>query len=257
MTNAAADARARDCLAEICAPSLSHPAGGDVDVWVFALPERPAGIASLWPVLGSDERSRAERFRRPTDRNRYVVAHAALRTILARYVEADPAGLRFVFGRHGKPALAREPRWPDVRSNLSHSGGIAACAIALGREVGIDVEELDGARASMAVAARHFSPGELAALQGLGERDRQRGFFNCWTRKEAYIKARGEGLSIPLSQFDVSLAPGEPPALLSSRPHPGDVDRWSLHELALPEGYVGAVAVERAGPARPSSDAGA
>ena len=122
---------------------------------------------------------------------------------------------------------------------------MAAIAVTHGREVGIDIEHIEPERTSIAVAERFFSPGELAALRNLPKADQDIGFFTCWTRKEAYIKARGEGLSIPLYDFDVSLGRDEPAALLASRYDPDDVSRWKLHDLTVAEGYAAAFAVQR------------
>jgi 4'-phosphopantetheinyl transferase len=218
-----------------------------VHVWTIALLASPQAGISFRPILGVEERDRAARFHRAADRDRYEAAHGGLRLILAGYLSADPAGLRFTLARHGKPALVREAGWPDLRFNLSHSGDLAAVAVAVGREVGMDVERIEPGRAGMDIALRFFSRREVAALRQLAESDRSRGFFACWTRKEAYIKGRGEGLSLPLDGFDVSLAPGEPAALLCSRIDPDDTGRWSLHEVAVGEGYEAALAVESAG----------
>jgi 4'-phosphopantetheinyl transferase len=219
----------------------------DVFVWSIALAEHDRSAASAWPLLGAEERSIADRFHHASDRDRYIAAHGGLRAILARHVNDDPAHLRFDVAPRGKPALHREPGWPDLRFNLSHSGDIALCAVTSGREVGIDIERIDPNRAGMTIAERFFSPDEVARLRRLSEADRERGFLNCWTRKEAYLKGRAEGLWHSLAEFDVSLAPGEPAALLRSRRIPTDVGRWSLHELAVPSGYVGALAIESGG----------
>jgi 4'-phosphopantetheinyl transferase len=224
-----------------------HPSDVEVYVWTIDLSRHSASVASLCPLLGSEERSRADRFHRASDRDRYVTAHAALRTILAHYVASDPARLRFEATHSGKPAIYREAGWPDLRFNLSHSGDLAVCAVAFGREVGIDIEHIEPRRADMSIAARFFSDDEAAALRGLSEGDRPRGFLNCWTRKEAYVKGRGEGLSIPLADFDVSLAPGEPAALLRSHIDPADVGRWSLRDLAVGGDYVAALAIASPG----------
>jgi 4'-phosphopantetheinyl transferase len=219
----------------------------DVHVWTIALPGSSQAAASFRPILGAEERDRAARFHRAADRDRYEAAHGALRLILAGYVAADPAALRFASGSHGKPALEREAGWPDLRFNLSHSGALAAVAVTKAREIGVDIERIEPDRAIMDIAVRFFSPLEVGTLQGLAEADRARGFFACWTRKEAYVKARGAGLSLPLDGFDVSLAPGESAALLCSRVDPGDLDRWSLHDVDVDEGYIAALAVENVG----------
>ena len=215
-----------------------------VDVWTISLPTCFASVASFRPILGPEEQSRAQRFRRPSDRSRFISAHGALRMILAHYAHIDPGRLRFVFGRHGKPALDRELDLPDIRFNLSHSGEMAVIAVALGHEVGIDIERIEPRRADIAIAEHFFSSRELAALRTLPKADRELGFFTCWTRKEAYIKGRGEGLSIPLCDFDVSLTPGEPAALLGSRIDPSNAGRWRLQAVPVKEGYVATLAVE-------------
>src|SRR5207249_8265351 len=150
-------------------------------------------------------------------RDRFIVGRAVLRLILAGYVHELPRRLRFDYGPHGKPALAHDGKPHATHFNVSHSQGLAVYAITRGKEIGIDIEYVCPARSIDAVAETAFSPWELAALQSLPPDRRQIAFFTCWTRKEAYLKARGEGLSLPLEQFDVSLAPGEPAALLDTR----------------------------------------
>lgn len=127
---------------------------------------------------------------------------------------------------------------------MSHSHGLALCAVTRDREVGIDLEYIREDFASEETARHFFSPREIAMLCALPAAMRAEGFFNCWTRKEAYIKATGQGLSLPLRQFDVSLTPGEPASLLSTRENPQDASRWTLRELASGDGYVAATAVE-------------
>lgn len=232
---------------EACRPGpLPYPEFG-VDVWIISLPACFSSAESFRLVLDPNEHSRAERFRQPEDRSRFIAVHGALRMILTSYADVDPGRLRFVFGRHGKPALDPKLDSPDIRFNLSHSGDKAAIAVALGREVGIDIERIEPKRTDTAIAERFFSPHELAVLRNLSESEREVGFFACWTRKEAYIKGRGEGLSIPLCDFDVSLVPGEPAALLSSRIDPSDVGRWHLEEVPVEEGYAAAFAVNCSG----------
>lgn len=226
------------------AERLAFPAH-DVDVWVVSLPAGMPQAQSLRPLLSDVEKQRAERFHRNSDGAGFIVAHAALRLILGRRLQADPGALLFETGSQGKPFLVRQPGAADIRFNLSHSGDKAAIAVTRGRDVGVDIEHLVPRRSDLAVAKRFFSPAEIAALSGLSKAQRATGFFNCWTRKEAYIKARGEGLSIPLDSFDVSLAPGTPAALLASRFDPTDVDRWHFQDIPVGDEYVAAFAVER------------
>jgi len=191
-------------------------------------------------TLSEEERERAARFRFERHRRRFIAAHAALRGILSRATGQPPEALRFVSGPYGKPALEQS----RVRFNLSHSGELALVAVALGRDVGVDVELVRPEIAGERIAERFFSPGEVAALRAQPEEGRVEAFFHCWTRKEAFIKAKGEGLSHPLDSFDVSLIPGEPARLLATRPDPGEASRWSLIEVPVPPGYTAALAVE-------------
>jgi 4'-phosphopantetheinyl transferase len=221
----------------------------ELDLWVITLERCRDAIDSLRQLLNPEERSRADRFRSPEDRERHVIAHGALRRILADYVPADPAGLLFRVANHGKPALVRDGGWPDIRFNLSHAWGIAVCAVAAGREVGVDIERIDAAASDLQVADQFFSAREVAALHRLPADQRARGFFNCWTRKEAYIKGRGEGLSMPLDAFNVSLAPGEPAALLGSRSENAAPGRGGGRARAIAHGYAAALAIEGSGAA--------
>jgi 4'-phosphopantetheinyl transferase len=167
-----------------------------------------------------------------------------LRTLLGRYLDLEPNGLRFSYGSHGKPALAGECGGGKVRFNLSHSHELALFAFTRGRVVGIDLERIRPDLVNEQIAERFFSPREIAMLRALPGSLEKEAFFTCWTRKEAYIKARGDGLSLPLDAFDVSLVPGEPAELLESRENSNEVSRWCLQELVPDPGYVAAIAVE-------------
>jgi 4'-phosphopantetheinyl transferase len=213
-----------------------------VDVWRIDLAATPAGRAALAATLAGDERARAARFHFDRDRDRWVVARGALRAILARYAGTAPAALALAVGDHGKPRLA-EPV-ADLRFNLSHSGDLALCAVAVGREVGIDVEAVRADRAGDDIARRFFAPAEVAALAALSPALRVEAFFACWTRKEAYVKARGAGLALGLDRFEVSLAPGAAAALLATHDEPAERARWQLTALDPGPGYAGALAVE-------------
>jgi len=194
-------------------------------------------------AMTDDERERAARYRFERDRARYIVARGTLRAILGRYLGVAPADVRFMYGPHGKPALALEHD-TDLSFNLSHAGGAALYAVTRGRRVGVDLEQVLPDNTDLGVAARFFSPREVDMLRALPPQVRHEAFFRCWTRKEAYVKARGDGLSLDLTSFDVSLAPGEPPALLATRPDPREAARWSLHDVDAGPGYAAALAVE-------------
>ncbi len=212
----------------------------EVHVWRVGLDVPTAEMERLRALLAPDEQARANRLVFEGHRRRTITARGALRVILGRYLGVPPASLRFCYNAYGKPALAGEPG--GLRFNVSHSGDLALIAVVWRRAVGVDIECLRADVADEQLARRFFSPLEVASLLSLPERDRQRGFFTCWTRKEAYIKARGKGLSIPLDRFQVSLAPGEPAALLSVQGD--DPARWGLHELRPGPGYIAALAVE-------------
>ncbi|NLG49319.1 MAG: 4'-phosphopantetheinyl transferase superfamily protein [Chloroflexi bacterium] len=220
---------------------------GEVHVWQTGLEVPAACIERLYATLSEDERQRAARYRFDRDRQHFIVARGALRGILGDYVGVDPARLRFVYTPYGKPSLDPAFDGGELRFNLSHAGGMALYAVTRGREVGIDLEPLRPESAddanTLSVARQFFSPWEVQELLTLPMELRGLAFYNCWTRKEAYIKARGEGLSLPLDQFDVSLAPGQPARLLRARDSQ-EATRWSLAALEPGAGYVGALVVE-------------
>lgn len=195
-------------------------------------------------LLSADERERAERFHFRRDRDHFIAARGLLRLLLSRYLGLPPQQLSFSYSPYGKPSLAAERDRARLRFNVSHSQGIALYAFTLEREIGVDVEYIRQDVVGESVAEHFFSAQEVASLRSLPAEVQPQAFFNCWTRKEAFIKARGEGLSFPLDQFDVSLVPGEPAALISTRNDLLEASRWSLQTLPVEEGYVAALAVE-------------
>jgi len=217
---------------------------GEVHVWRANLEVDNRRLQSMRDCLSDDEKARADRFRFAEDRESYTVCRAILRLILSRYLGCPASVLRFRYNRYGKPALVNQSGDSTLRFNLSHSKALALYAVARGRELGIDLEYLDRGFAGEEIARRFFSPREVAELEALPGRFKTAAFFNCWTRKEAYVKARGEGLSIPLDQFEVSLAPKRPAALLRTAGGPDELRRWHMLELDPGEGYVAALAVE-------------
>jgi 4'-phosphopantetheinyl transferase len=221
--------------------------GEEVHVWRAALARPPAEVEALKALLSEDELRRAGRFHFERDRSAFVVARATLREILSLYVGLPPRLLRFSYNAFGKPELTGVAGETRLRFNLSHSGGLALYAVAAGREVGVDVEAMREGVACEELAVNYFSRREAAVLHALPEGERRRAFFECWARKEAYIKARGKGLSLPLDSFDVSLAPGEPAALLATREDEHGASSWSLRELDAGAGYAAAVAAEGVG----------
>lgn len=217
----------------------------EIHVWRARLDLPTARVQSLLSTLSSDELDRAERFYFKKDRQHFIVARGLLRAILSRYLDIESSQLRFCYTNYGKPALTNGPDHSDkLEFNLAHADGIVLYAVTYGRKVGIDIERVRIDLDYEDIAARFFSSLERTMLDSMPTGMRTEAFFNCWTRKEAYIKARGEGLSMPLDQFDVSLIPGQPAILLNSRGDLQDVAHWSLQELMPGLGYVATLAVE-------------
>jgi 4'-phosphopantetheinyl transferase len=206
----------------------------------------PEAQAALRACLDEAECRRADRFAFEEDRLRFAAGRGLLRVILGRYLGRDPGSLRFVHNAHGKPELAPDHA-ANLRFNLAHSGHLVVYALTRGRDLGVDIERIRPDFGGEAIAARFFAPGETAELRALPEETRILGFFHGWTRKEAYIKAQGKGLALPLDDFDVRLSPGQPAALLATRPDPLEAARWSLVEVPTQPGYVAALCVEGGG----------
>jgi 4'-phosphopantetheinyl transferase len=212
-----------------------------VHVWRVPLNQSSERTTLSLEVLSPDEREKAARFRFAKDRNQFVQARAALRFILSEYLGVAPHSLDFSYGPFGKPALANREENSGLRFNLSRRDGLALIAVTRGREIGVDVELVCADVPVFEIADVSFSLAESATLRSLPESLRAAGFYNCWTRKEAYVKARGEGLSFPLKQFDVSLTPGAAAKLL--RASDNEAGRWTLKEIPVAENYVAALAV--------------
>jgi 4'-phosphopantetheinyl transferase len=213
----------------------------EVHLWKFNLDQQSPDSLKL--LLSDDESRRAGRFHFAKDRNHFIAARGLLRKLLAAYLGDNPADLKLLYGEKGKPYIA-ETRQTSINFNLAHSQGIAIYAFSQGRQLGIDLEYVREDLADEKIAERFFSPREINALRAVPLELRKQAFFNCWTRKEAYIKARGEGLSMPLDEFDVSLAPGEPAALLNNHKDTGEISRWRMESVPVAQGYVAALVVE-------------
>ena len=218
-------------------PSLE---AGTVHVWRISLDQPDDRLDRFRRMLDPDELNRASRFHFEKHRRHFIVARGFLRSVVARYLQMQPEALRFSYGAYGKPALASEH---VLRFNLSHSHEVALLAVALDAELGVDVEHIRADFASEEIARRFFSRAEVDVFNALPKEEQVAAFFRCWTRKEAYIKAIGKGLSQALDAFDVTLAPDVQPALL--RAEDDDVSRWWLSNVDVGEGYAGALAVER------------
>lgn len=218
----------------------------DVHVWRVPLAQPPDAVAALTRLLADDERDRAARFHFERHRAAFTVARGALRMLAGRYLGHAPERLVFGYRDRGKPYLVA-PDDDDLRFNVSHSGDVGLVCFARGREVGIDVEQKRALQDLLALARTSFSAHELAALCRLAPADHHEAFFACWSRKEAFIKATGEGIA-QLAAFDVSLAPGEPARLLRVPDEPAG-PRWSLHDLPAIPGCAAALVVDGIAPA--------
>src|SRR5882724_291489 len=235
----------RGVIAPLARGAATPFADDAVEVTAARLDVGRKGVRTLAAWLSDEERQRASRFAFDRDRRRFIVARAWLRQLLAARLGVRPESVALVYGGHGKPALA--PRYADVglRFNVSHSEDVAVYAFATGREIGIDVEAVRVIRDAYDIAARFFSRRENEAYLALDPRDKPLGFFNCWTRKEAFIKALGDGLYHPLNCFDVSLAPGEPARIIRVESTPGDHCGWTLHGFLPGPGLIGAIVVRK------------
>ena len=216
-----------------------------VEIVIAPLNVEADAFNALAAWLQDDEQRIAERFHFERDRRRFIVARARLRQILAARLGTQPRAVEFAYTAHGKPMLAADSAGIDLRFNVSHCKDVAVFAFCRGREVGIDVEMIERIEGIDEVAAHFFSRNELHAYRALDEADKDAGFFNCWTRKEAFVKALGEGLRFPLDSFDVSLAPREPARILRVAGQNGADCGWCLRGFSPLPGYVAAVVVER------------
>ena len=225
------------------ATSIGSPGSlgpGVVHLWRRALHASAAEVNSCYGLLSNEEQERALRFRIERPRQDFVLTRGTLRLLLARYLSTTPQDVSLRNARNGKPFLQAEN---DLCFNVSHTNGLALMAFATRREIGVDVENLGRETEVEKLAERFFSERERQALEQLSGEKLKEAFFRCWTRKEAYVKAKGNGLSLPLDQFDVSIAAGDRDALLATRPDPAESARWTISDVFLGEGYAAAVAV--------------
>jgi 4'-phosphopantetheinyl transferase len=227
-------------------PAVLDLTSHQVDVWRARLDLPTDSLQTLEATLSADEIQRADRFHFQGDKGRFIAAHGCLRDILASYHHWKPAQLTFSANDYGKPALSTDPSERSMDFNLSHSEDLALVAVTWERKVGVDLERIRQGISAQVIARQYFSKSEVAEWLGLPSEQREVGFFNCWTRKEAYIKAQGLGLSLSLESFDVSLGPNEPAILRATRPDPQEAARWTLLSLEVSPGYAAALAVEGA-----------
>lgn len=230
--------------------------GEEVQLWLADLDRPPVPLADLTALLGPEERDRAARFRFDVHRHRFTVGRGLLRILLGRMTGLPPEHFAYHYGVKGKPFLdpraVRAGELPDLRFNLSNSANGVLIAVALGGEsggasggeIGVDLEALRPLDDAAELVERFFAPSERVAFRRLPEAERIAGFFSGWTRKEAYVKARGDGLSLPTTEFEITLGPREPARLERFEREPDEVGRWSFAAFEPARGFLGALAVE-------------
>ncbi len=217
-------------------------------------PELTEQFVHLWPVrveasfdvvdtfallLEPEEKSRADRFCSEEHRRSFILVRGTLKALLGHYLGVPASGVRLDYSSNGKPRPA--PR-SCITFNLSHSGDLVAFTFGIGIEMGVDVERIRWLADMLEIARHFFSHQEAVDLMALPAEQRERAFFRCWTRKEAYLKAIGNGLSVPLNSFDVSVRPGEPARMIRIGCDNIAASAWTLHDLELEPGYAGAIA---------------
>jgi 4'-phosphopantetheinyl transferase len=219
-------------------------AENEIHVWAAHMEQPALSTSRMLRALSPDELSWADRFHFPRDRRRYIIARGFLRAVLAQYLRIDPVDVLVRYLSSGKPVLAPERSGDRLQFNLSHSHDLALCAVGRGRRLGVDVEWIRPEFAGEGIAERLFAPCEAAAIRSLPRSRQIEAFFACWTLKEAYLKARGVGLQIPLNQFAVTPAADQSAALLCDATDQQAASRWSLQSLDVGEAYAAALAVE-------------
>jgi len=212
----------------------------DVHVWCIPLDVGAAAVNRLARSLSIDERTRAQRFRAERDARRYIAAHGALRRLLARYMNEREDRIEFRYGASGKPAVECPVGATRIRFNMSHSGSIALIALCARAEIGIDVEQVRDISDAAGVVHTFFTPDEAQRWRALPASGRTQAFYDGWTRKEALVKAVGDGLSMALDSFEVPLNPGESGTI--TLPRQGAL-AWSILDVSPSPGYSAALAI--------------
>jgi len=225
--------------AKLAASSLTLPSGV-VHVWQRQLSATAEELEEWYGLLSSEEREKSARYRVERPRCDFILTRSTARSLIGRYLGRAPRDLSFRYTEFGKPFLEDSA---GLRFNVSHTEGLAVMAFSKDHEVGIDVEKVRPQDDVKKLAKRFFSAHEVRAMQDLTGDELHCAFFRCWTRKEAYIKAKGEGLSLPLHEFDVSIEPNEMHALLATRPDASEASHWLLRDMPVSAGYVAAIAV--------------
>ena len=230
-----------------------EPVTNEIHVWRIDISSNISHLASFQNILSPDECSRADRFRFGPDRNSYIITRGALRFIFGTILGKRPETIGFIYGKNGKPSLNADPETAclnggkikyTVHFNVSHSRNLSLIAVSRRNTIGVDIQYMGFLKNDNRIAENFFSRDEVIKLRSLPEAMQQQAFFTCWTRKEAFIKAKGGGLTIPLEQFSVQVTPGEPAQLLKTDWDPDEASRWRLMDLDIDEEYAAALVVE-------------
>lgn len=219
--------------------------------WRVDLEQPEASVATLETVLSDDERARAARFVFSRDRRRFIVTRACLRALLARACDEPAKAIRFAYAQHGKPSLAARTGAPAVHFSVSHSADVALIALTRGTALGVDLEAVRPLPDLLDIASRFFTPTETETIMTVPPEERELAFFLCWTRKEAFSKALGDGLTLALDRYRVACRPGEPARILDIDGSAAAAAEWAVSDLRPAPRFVGA-AVMRGAP-RPLS----
>jgi 4'-phosphopantetheinyl transferase len=213
----------------------------EVHIWRADLEVDECFQSSFLKLLSPDEKNRARKFRFAKDSSNFIAARGILRSLIGRYLQINPVEISFQYSKFGKPGIANNN---SLQFNISHSQNIALFAFSKRFTIGVDVEFVNPKIEAKDIAKNFFSKNEVLNLLALPEEQQSLGFFNCWTRKEAFIKAVGEGLSFPLDKFEVSLEPDKPAKLLATDWEPVAVSKWSLYSMSPRANFVGCLVVE-------------
>jgi 4'-phosphopantetheinyl transferase len=218
---------------------LPSPEG--IELWIVEGPGTELERSALYEMLSVDERARASGFKVEEARGSFIVSRGFLRTILGDALASEAKAIRFGEGEHGKPFLAGAHAGSGTEFNISHSGDFFLYAVSRGRTVGVDIERKRDGLAVEAIAQRYFAPDEARSLLEQAPEQQLSSFYRCWTRKEAYLKAKGTGLTTKLQAFEVTFLPDVPPALLHTEVDGEDPADWQVFDVPVPDGYVAAL----------------